>query len=75
MIEGNCICNDGYGGSDCLFDVLFLFIIIRLFGDGVCDKLLEFCDDIMFYGNYFLENMRIFCFVIREEVKNVIFLY
>lgn len=38
MIEGNCTCNDGYGGSDCSFDVSSPATITRLSGDGVCDK-------------------------------------
>ncbi|XP_065927240.1 von Willebrand factor D and EGF domain-containing protein isoform X2 [Magallana gigas] len=65
--SGNCTCNDGYGGSDCSFDVLSPPTITRLSGDGVCDKSSASCDDITLYGNYFLENMRTSCFVTREE--------
>lgn len=75
VIEGNCTCNDGYGGSDCSFDVLSPPTITRLSGDGVCDKSSESCDDITLYGNYFLENMRTSCFVTREEVKYATFLH
>lgn len=69
VIEGNCTCNDGYGGSDCSFDVSSPATITRLSGDGVCDKSSESCDDITLYGDYFLENTRTSCYVTRREVK------
>lgn len=70
--EGRCTCDYGFGGSDCSFDVLSPPTITRLSGDGVCDKSLEFCDEITVYGSYFLENMKTTCYVTREEVMCVV---
>nr|XP_022289580.1 von Willebrand factor D and EGF domain-containing protein-like isoform X2 [Crassostrea virginica] len=67
--NGKCICESGFGGSDCSFDVLSLPTITRLSDNGLCDKSNEPCDDITLYGYYFLENMNTTCYVIREEVN------
>ena len=66
--EGICTCEDGFGGSDCSFDVSTPPVITRISDDGICDKTDESCEDISLYGHYFVENMGTYCYVTRKEV-------
>lgn len=51
------MCDEGFVGSDCFFDFLGFLNIIYIFNFGLCDKFLESCDEIIFFGKYFIENM------------------
>lgn len=69
---GNCTCEKGYGGSDCSFDLSEPPTISRISGDGICDKSLDDCNEILIYGRYFVKNPNATCVIIRKEVQSIL---
>ncbi|XP_056007282.1 uncharacterized protein LOC125666050 [Ostrea edulis] len=66
--KGNCTCLNGYGGSDCSFDILKPPTITRLSVNETCDKTTQNCSQVIIDGTYFLENVNNICFYTRQSI-------
>nr|XP_022312815.1 uncharacterized protein LOC111117870 isoform X2 [Crassostrea virginica] len=69
-IEGNCTCDQGYGGSDCSFDTLSAPEIWSTFPSNMCDKSTQSCSRMHFKGRYFIENIKKTCNIQRTLVRH-----
>lgn len=67
-ISGICTCLQGFGGSDCSFDISSPPFISRTSDNGLCDKSTESCDEITIYGKYFVSNPNASCLMKRTGV-------
>ncbi|XP_062600788.1 von Willebrand factor D and EGF domain-containing protein-like isoform X2 [Saccostrea cucullata] len=61
--DGSCFCDDGFGGSDCSFNMTEPPNITEVLVGELCDKSTEICSSITFFGQYFVENTNATCYI------------
>ncbi|XP_077867937.1 von Willebrand factor D and EGF domain-containing protein-like [Saccoglossus kowalevskii] len=67
-VEGACICDDDYGGTDCSVDLNEAPVVYRGHKDGLCDTSVESCSHVSIFGDKYVESMT--CHILHIEISS-----
>ncbi|KAK3585814.1 hypothetical protein CHS0354_038331 [Potamilus streckersoni] len=68
-INGTCVCNHGFGSSDCSIDLTAPPPLSGIYNDGQCDTSVENCSSgFSIYGDDFIRSESLECEVERNEI-------
>ena len=66
---GQCICDDGFGTSDCSVNLRAPPEVFGLGGDGVCDISQQPCQIVSVYGSNLLDTASLTCKVTKKKAS------
>ena len=69
VITGKCVCNDGFGSTDCSLNLNRPPLVEGLIDDGLCDEHELECSHVFVYGQTFVNSQNLTCRLEEFQVR------